>query len=106
MTGNVTLVAQGEVNVSGSQFTLTPYWSDVLLFTEDSTSSAMDLSGSGGDWEGILLAPYGQVKVAGSNSQSISGSIVADSIETSGSNWSLTAIDYYAGGAPAVSLVE
>ncbi len=106
VTGNITIVAQGEVNVSGSQFTLTPYWNDVLLFTEDSSSSAMDLSGSGGDWEWILFAPNGQVKVSGSNNQSISGSIVADAIEASGSNWSLTALDYYAGGAPAVSLVE
>ena len=106
VTANVTLAAQGPINISGSHFTLTPFWNDVLFFTEDSSESAMDLSGSNGSWEGIMLAPNGRVKIAGSNNITISGSIMADQIETSGSNWSLTAVDYNLGAQATVILVE
>ncbi len=73
ITGYVTLAAQGELQLSGSEFHLSPDptiapASDpaedtrgVLLFSYASSSSAMDISGSGGEWEGIIHAPrYGE----------------------------------------------
>ena len=106
VTGNVTLVAQGAVNLAGSNFNLTPYWNDVLAFSDDSGPSALDMSGSGGNWEGIFLAPNGHAKVQGSSNLSIVGSIMADTIHVSGSDFSLTAIDYGFSGPLKAALVE
>ena len=106
ITGNVTLAAQGEVNVAGSNFNLTGYWNDILLFTESNSSSALDVSGSGGQWQGILFAPNGLAKVQGSSNLSIAGSIIADQVQMSGSDWSLAALEESGGGAPSLSLIE
>ena len=93
VTGNVTLVAQGDLTVSGSNFTLTAYWNNILLFTESSSSSALDASGSGGSWTGIMLAEYGNAKVQGSSNLTISGSVMANTISVSGSDFNLTAMN-------------
>ena len=106
ITGNVTLVAQGKVNIAGSNFNLTPYWGNTLVFTEDSSNSAIDLSGSNGSWEGIMAAPNGAATIQGSSNLTISGAILADIIRISGSDFSLNAIDYGLGGPSDVALVE
>ncbi len=90
ITGNVTLVAADEVKISGSDFNLTPYYEDILAFSAASDGSAIDMSGSGGSWAGIILAPDGAVKLQGSDNLSVSGSIVGDRVIVSGSNFSLT----------------
>ncbi len=90
ITGNVTLVAADEVKISGSDFNLTPYYEDILAFSAASDGSAIDMSGSGGSWSGIILAPDGAVKLQGSGNLSVSGSIVADRVIISGSNFSIT----------------
>lgn len=77
----------------------------MLLFTESSSSSALDASGGGGVWQGIFFAPNGRALVQGSNNLSVSGAIIADEVHTSGSDWSLDAEDYV-GGDPAFKLVE
>ncbi len=90
ITGNVTLVAAGEVKISGSDFNLTPYYEDILAFSAASSGSAIDMSGSGGSWTGLIYAPDGAVKLQGSNNLSVSGSVVADRVIISGSNFSIT----------------
>ena len=106
VTGNVTFAALGEVNISGSNFNLTPYWNDVLLFTESSGPSALDVSGSGGFWTGMMLAEYGHTKIQGSGNLSISGSVMANTIYVSGSEFSLTSMTTSTAGPSIVSLVE
>jgi PKD repeat protein len=92
ISGNVTFRAKGRISLSGSNWNLSAFWNDVLMFS-DSTGIAADISGSGGSWSGIILAPKGQLKMSGSGNQSISGSLIADTINMSGSGWSLTAQD-------------
>ncbi len=91
ISGNVTLVAADEVKISGSDFNLTAYYEDILAFSAASHGSAIDMSGSGGSWAGTILAPDGTVKFQGSDNLSVSGSIVADRVIISGSNFSITA---------------
>lgn len=105
VSGSVTLVAQQEVNISGSNFNLTPYWNSVLLFTYNTSSSALDVSGSGGQWEGLILAPRGKAKIAGSGNWSFSGAVIADQVQVSGSSFSMTALGY-GSTDNAVHLVE
>ncbi len=66
------------------------------------------MSGSGGNWEGYIFAPNGRAKIQGSSNLSISGSIVADRVTVSGSDFSLNASDLLAGIAapPSYRLVE
>jgi Flp pilus assembly protein TadG len=103
--GSVTLVAKKELNISGSNFNISAYWNDVLAFTESNSDSAMDLSGSGGDWQGMILARYGRIKFQGSSNLSVSGSLIGDRVYLSGSTWSLQALDA-SEGDPAIKLVE
>ena len=109
ITGEVTLVARGELQVSGSNFTLSPAPDDptgVLFFSEASSSSALDLSGSGGSWEGIIHAPNGTAKMQGSSNLSLTGSIIAGRVKVSGSNFSMTASSEYSAGVAFIFLVR
>ena len=108
ITGNVTLVAADEVKISGSDFNLTAYFEDVLAFSAASHGSAIDMSGSGGSWTGLIYAPDGAIKLQGSDNLSVSGSIVADQVIISGSNFSITgeSVGLATSGPVAVRLVE
>jgi cytoskeletal protein CcmA (bactofilin family) len=106
VTGNVTLVAQGTLNVSGSNFNLTPYWNDVLLFTASNDSSALDVSGSGGSFVGLMIAENGHAKIQGSSNLSIRGSVLANTIAVSGSAFTLSALLEADPSTGRVALVE
>lgn len=105
-SGNVTLAALGEINISGNSSSLTPYWNNVLLLTENSSSSAVDISGNSFAWEGLILAPNGRAKVQGETGSSLVGAILADTIQISGQGFSINAVDYGQGGPTFVALVE
>ncbi|HUF53710.1 MAG TPA: pilus assembly protein TadG-related protein [Dehalococcoidia bacterium] len=94
VTGTVTLVAQQELSISGSNFNIKPYWNDVLLFTTSSTSSAADLSGSGGTWEGYIYVPNGKAKLNGSGNFSVKGAVIGGNIELSGSGVTVDSTDF------------
>jgi hypothetical protein len=89
ITGNVTFISTGKIEISGSDFTLTPYKHDVLMYAQSSSETAIKLSGSGGSWGGYIYAPNGQVEISGSSHFSLEGSIIANKVKLSGSNWSI-----------------
>ena len=103
ITGYATLVAKGELQVSGSDFDLHPdptiaAASDpqddtrgILLFSYANSPSAMDISGSGGEWEGIIHAPRGTAKMQGSSNLTVTGSIIAEKVQVSGSDFTMQA---------------
>lgn len=103
-TGNVTFVASGDVTISAPSSALTPFYQSVLAFTTASGNNAINLSASSGTWSGLLYAPNGQAAVSGS-SNSYAGSIWADTVALSGSNWNLTGAAGLAGSSK-VALVE
>lgn len=109
VTGNVTLVSLKEMTVGGSDISLTPYWDNLLLFSYMNNDSALDFSGQGGRWEGLFYAPRGTAKIQGSDGSSgsldIVGSIIADQIRISGSNFTITAAFVSAEGS-GLALVE
>ena len=109
VTGTVTLVAQGLLNVAGQDFDLTPFWNDVLLFSSDSSSNAIDVSASGGHWEGLIMALNGRVQIQGSEGSGgleIVASIIADQVHISGSNFSLNGLLEVIDGPKHIRLVE
>ncbi len=107
ISGNVTLVAGDELKLAGSDFfDLNGYWNNVLAFSSASHDAAIDISGSGGDWIGLINAPNGRVKFQGSNDLSLTGSIVADRVTISGQDFSLNAQDLGGPSASSIALVE
>ena len=95
--GGVTFVtASNTLEVSGGVVNLTPFEPDLLLFSNYMKSSplsdsancdsgAISVSGSSSNWEGIIYAPRGSVKFNGSSNVTVNGSVVAHSVEVSGS---------------------
>jgi hypothetical protein len=94
VTGNVTLVSLKLLKVNGSNFNITAYWNDVLLFSEEGPANdAMDVSGSGGAWVGLMLAPKGKIKFQGSSNLSVQGGLIGYQVVASGSSWDLAALE-------------
>lgn len=106
--GNITLVAHDELKLSGSNFDIKGFWNDVLLFSDRASDPAMDLSGSGGNWEGYIFAPNARVKVQGQDGLSIEGSIIAKHVNVSGSDFSIDSTRFGAvsPGPGTVALIE
>ena len=89
VSGNVTLVAGDEIKLTGSDFNLTAYDEDVLAFSSASHENAIDMSGSGGSWIGLIIAPNGRARVQGSGNLSVNGGVMAESVTVSGSDFSI-----------------
>jgi hypothetical protein len=91
--GRVTLVAtgpEGRVSVGGVGFELIPYANQVMAYAEGTDAEAIEIDGSGGTWEGILYAPFGQVALDGARIESPRGMVVADSVKLTGSDMAIT----------------
>lgn len=112
ITGTVTLVAGDELKVSGSDFHLTGSEAgfNVLFYSSATHDSAIDISGSGGEWIGYIHAPNPNalIKIQGSDDLSVHGSVIGHSVRISGSNFSITAEDDPNNNPvpPTVKLVE
>jgi hypothetical protein len=83
----VTLVAMGTVEISGG-FWQQPMVPNVFIFTlsDDLSSGAVNLSGDGNEWEGLILAPYGKVSLSAAKNSDLGGVIVGYEVDLSGSN--------------------
>ena len=112
---SVTLVAEDEIDMSGSNQTLTPYMDDLLALGGVSYSGSdrcdkpgVKIAGSDNDWQGIIYAAESMVEISGSNNTTIEGSIVAWSVKLNGSGVTLSADGSGGGGSghPTVSLLE
>ncbi len=103
MQGDVTLVSGGEIKISGNYWSLNSYRKDVLAYTTSSSSSAVNVSGNGGSWQGYLYAPNGHTIVSGNDGFSFNGSIISNTIDIQGNNWSINA---YKGLRSHMMLVE
>ncbi len=92
-TNGITIVATGEISFSGG-VNVYYYMSGFLLYSGHQASNCGDnavrISGSSGYWYGVIYAPDGGVNISASDIQ-VTGSIVADNIDFSGSRLDLTA---------------
>jgi hypothetical protein len=101
VTGNVTLVVDRgtedcsvsspegkEITISGSNFNLTAFHSSkVLMYTNVRKPPTIKISGSDGTWNGLIIAPCGQVEISGQSvGTSGGGSILASSVKIAGSD--------------------
>jgi hypothetical protein len=102
---NVTFVATEQVEISGSNFVLTPHTKGVLIYSQGTSDTAVKISASGGAWAGMIYAPRGTAEVSGSANMTLAGSIVADRVKLNGSNFTITA-GSTSSGVTSLQLVE
>jgi hypothetical protein len=86
--GNVTLVAEGEVKLSGSAslHTYNQQWPLVFSNSSNNQQGAIDISGSDAQWTGFLYAPNGLVSMSAASNSTMSGAIYAYQVNLSGAN--------------------
>ncbi|MBI2845860.1 MAG: hypothetical protein HYX86_04875 [Chloroflexi bacterium] len=98
-SGRVTIVAQGTIDISGSDHNLSTYIDGLLLFSnyqfeqegQQCNSPVINMSGGQNIWQGIIYAPHGQVNLSASiNDGSIRGSIIANTINLAASDTTIS----------------
>jgi hypothetical protein len=94
--GTVTIVAEREIEISGSNQNFTPYSDGLLLFSTRSASSrpAIKISGSNSMLPGIIDAPNAQLEVSGSTNE-FAGGLFARTIRLSGSSLTIVFDEAY-----------
>lgn len=111
LTGNITLVSEDTIHLSGGSQSLKPYMLDLLLFanggSDKCSEKAVQFSGSSNEWWGNIYAPHGEAKFSGSlNSTTLMGCIVAYDIDFSGSNNVILCNATSPDTTPGLSIVE
>jgi hypothetical protein len=87
----VTFISLGSIDFSSRRSMLRPYFSGLLMFTEGwgnycDNNPVIKMSGSSVNWGGIIFAPYGNVNMSFSNSSTFFGSVIAGTVDISGSS--------------------
>ncbi len=88
---NVTIVATGAITVSGSSGMWTPYVNNLLYYSNISDALApghiaLNVSGSGSSWTGIIYAPNSGINMSGSSNASLQGNLIGYTVKLSGSS--------------------
>lgn len=98
ITGAYTFVAEGTIKIQASDSNVTPYTSDNLLMwgahepSEISVkcqSSVVEVSGQASQWTGLIYGAGGQLRFNGSQSASLSGSLLGFGVSVSGQNFTI-----------------
>jgi RHS repeat-associated protein len=97
-SGNVTIAAEGDIKLSGSQANWQPYL-DQAAFV--SGTGGIDISGSNGTFGGALFAPLGALSISGSGHTFACG-LFADTIDMSGSG---SRVDGGCGGPTTTTVI-
>ncbi len=85
--GTFTIVAEDDIDVSGSDIRAEAYVDGLLFFSNerDSDSEVIELAGSNSNFQGVIYAPGGTLEFSGSDNR-FAGIIVGDELELSGSS--------------------
>ncbi|MCX7599839.1 MAG: hypothetical protein N2512_13360, partial [Armatimonadetes bacterium] len=106
--GGVTFVATGRIKVSGSNHYFTPARNNVLFYSLRSSGGGfdIDISGSGGYYEGTCYAPNGSIQFSGSGNQVMQGSLIGDRVAVTGTGFVLRATGQTGPSRTAGKLIE
>ena len=96
----VTFVAEGQIELNGAA-SITGHapvaaggYSPLLMFSNAGSPpacnvNAIQYSGNGISWSGLMFAPRGEIQMSSSSNVSVFGSIIAHSVDVSGSDFSI-----------------
>lgn len=117
VTGNVTIVSEGEIDFSGSDNQFTPFIrsgtrGDLLAFAgkeppADSRykDTVLNIGGSNVSYEGQIYAPRGSIGTSGSTNATVQGALIGMGVKLNGSNLNINAASM-PGGTPAPPRIE
>jgi hypothetical protein len=85
--GTFTIVAEGAIDVSGSDIRATPFADGLLLLStkREVGASVVKLAGSNSSLSGVIAGPGGTVELSGSDS-AIAGLVLGDALKLNGSD--------------------
>lgn len=86
--GKVTLVAEGEIKITGSANIHTFQQNWPLLFSNSSNSQqgAINISGSDAQWTGFIYAPNGLASISAADNSTLQGAIYANEVDLTGAH--------------------
>ena len=96
----VTFVAEGQIELNGAASitghapVATGGYSPLLMFSNAGSPpacnvNAIQYSGNGISWTGLMYAPRGEIQMSSSSNVSVFGSIIAHSVDVSGSDFAI-----------------
>jgi hypothetical protein len=88
ISGVFTIVAEGKIDISGSELNCNAYSSDLLFF---SNNTKIKIAGSKSFFGGIIYIPKGEIDISGSTN-TINGGLTGDTVKLSGSEMHINAI--------------
>jgi subtilisin family serine protease len=99
LSGTYTIVAEGMIDVSGSQQNLRPFSNGLLLFAnkQEPGGAVIKLAGSNSALHGVIYSPGGMIELSGSAYQ-LRGVLLADSLKLSGSHMQISFDSSYCPG--------
>ncbi len=110
---DVTLVAEDELKLAGSNQHLDPYIDGLLAYGANVYSGidrcdkfVVSAGGSNQDWSGIIYGPNGLVEMNGSSNTALTGSLIGYSVRLNGSDLTIIADPSLFPGDPFVALEE
>jgi hypothetical protein len=86
ITGNVTFVCDGPIQISGQALNLSSYSNGVFLFTTSTANPAVVMGSTNLTWQGAIFAPNGTINISGTQF-SVSGSIIGKDVFLGATNW-------------------
>lgn len=94
ISGNITLVSDGPIRISGNCTTFTAYKNNVFAYTSyapaSSSTAVIQFGNDTLNWTGDIFAPNGLIAANGT-SDTITGSIVGEYIQIGATNWTMNA---------------
>ena len=107
----VTFVAEGQIELNGAASitghapVATGGYSPLLMFSNAGSPpacnvNAIQYSGNGISWTGLMYAPKGEIQMSSSSNVSVFGSIIAHSVDVSGSDFAINWQDDTSGSTP------
>ncbi|NCC30581.1 MAG: hypothetical protein EOM24_01000 [Chloroflexia bacterium] len=99
--GTFTIVAEGSLDVSGSELQATAYADGLLFFAnkQEQGASVIKLAGSESTLRGVIYGPGGTVELSGSKNNVI-GMILGDALKLNGSQLTISFAEPYCPGNP------
>ncbi len=109
VNGNVTLVAEDEVDLSGNNHDLSPYINNVLIISNKNdgcSSASAKFSGNQHTWRGIIYAPHGEIEMSGSDNTSVDGCLWGARVKFNANEIYVGNCGAYITGQKSLSLME
>ena len=89
ISGNVTFVADGVIQISGQYLNLTSFSNGVFLYTSSSANPAVVMGSQNLTWTGAIFAPNGLINISGTTF-TITGSIIGKDVQLGATGWNFT----------------